>query len=65
MADWNGVCLDYRLGAKGWYSYDSLPALLSGADISPFKQDQYQDRREHYLYRKPSERNPESLFREL
>lgn len=64
-ADWNGVLPDYRLGAKGWYSYDCLPALLAGEDISQYKQDQYQEHRETYAYYDPNVNNPDTLIEKM
>ena len=65
-ADWNGVLPDYRLGAKGWYSYECLPALLAGEeDISQYKQDQYQEHREKYAYYDPNVNNPNTLIEKM
>ena len=62
LADLHGVLPDYRLGAKGWYSYDCLPDLLAGKEISKFKQDQYQEHRGQYQSWNPNENNPEGLL---
>lgn len=64
-ADWDGVLLDYRLGTDGWYSYDCLPDLLAGKDISRFKQDEFRERRKEHAYIDPNKNNPDTLYAAL
>lgn len=65
LCDLEGVLPDYRQEEKGWYSYDCLPSLLAGEDISRFKQDQYNEYRSRYNYYDPNESNPGTLVKQM